>query len=293
MENDSTNEQIVEVETMTDEALEEVVNGPSEPEVVPANVPAESGESSEEASSEVVETPKTVDELQTELDASNTRADQLQAERDFHQQTVGKHSAELGHLRKQDEALQERLAQNKAKDPAQMFIDDPQSMMDAAAERAEINLEMRNNANQVEQVNRNNAVMQNAYQIDTNCPDLKDNMEGIVSMMQKEGSTPAEAIQAFRQNPAAFPAESVHRLNLMYRQEKTIAERDAQIENYKTRGADQLAKVEKVAQHQPMTNAATGATANGDGGFSPNMSTAEVAELSDKDIDAIIAAGRT
>lgn len=284
MENDSTNEQIVEVETMTDEALEEAVSGPSETEVVETD-PGEPAPVEEEAA------PPTVEELQAQVEAANSRAEQLQKERDFHQQTVGKHSDELGRLRKIDEALKQRLEQNKAKDPAQLFIDDPQAMMDAAAERAEINLEMRQNANQVEQLNQQQAFMQNAYQIDRVAPDLKDNIDGIADMLKEYGDTP-EAIQNFRNNPAMFPADKVQQINELYRSRKQIADQQAQLEQYKTRGSEQLQKVEQAAQHQPMSNAATGASSNGDGGFPENMSTSDISKLSDKDLDAILGAGQ-
>jgi len=290
MDESTQTEQIVEVETLPDEQLEKMVNEPSSdpaPQAAQEAAPAPEGEQQEQEAE-----PPTVEELQSQLEAANTKLNQVTGERDHWQKVRTEHEQNANAIRAAKEELQKRIDANKEQDPAQLFIDNPNGMADAITERAKMEMQMDQIGQREQEMQQRNAIAQNAYQIDTACPDLKDNMDGIVSMMQKEGSTHPSYIQAFRENPAQFPAESVHRLNMMYRQEKQIADQQAQLEAYKSRGSEQLQKVEQAAQHQPMTNAATGASSSGDGGFPENMSPSEISKLSDADLDAILSAGQ-
>jgi len=290
MAEEATNGQVVEIETLSDDQLEEMVNPSSEPEDNSAN--SEPGEQvKQERPDETAVVPPTIDELQSQLEAANKRAEQVTSERDHWQKVRTDQEQNANAIRAAKEELQKRIEANRSLDPTQLFIDDPQKMMDVAAERAKLAMESEQIGQREQAYQHSQAVMRNAYQIDSVAPDLKDNMDGIVEMLKGLGDTP-DAIQAFRNNPAMFPADKVHAINEMYRKEKVNAELQAQIERYKTRGTEQLQRVEQVAQHQPMTNAATGATANGEGSFPKNMSTQDISKLSDADLDAILAAAR-
>jgi len=63
---------------------------------------------------------------------------------------------------------------------------------------------------------------------------------------------------------------------------------EKQIEEYKTRGASQLQKIEQATRTQPVTNAATGAQVQGGPDVDRNYSEAELAALSDDDLNALL-----
>jgi hypothetical protein len=274
-------EQEVEFGTMSDEELEAVSSPASEQEKEDEPA-AEGAEEQVEAEPE-----KTAAELKEELEAIRKEAEQAKAERDHWQKVRTEQEQNASAIRAAREELEKRIAANREKDPAQLFIDDPQSMMDAAAERARLEMQREHLGHQEKQYQQQQQIQQNAYQIDRVAPDLRENIDGIAEMLVEYGDAP-EAIQAFRNNPAMFPADKVQMINGLYRERKAKMELQKQLEQYKTRGSDQLQKVEKASQRQTMTNSATGATSNGEGSLPENMSREDIAKLSDADLNRIL-----
>jgi hypothetical protein len=162
-------------------------------------------------------------------------------------------------------------------------------MMATAAERARIEMQMEQLGYQEQQMQRQAMIMQNQMHIDRFAPDLKDNMDGISTMLVEYGDTP-ETIQAFRQNYAQFPAEKVQAVYGLYKERMQRMAMEKQLAEYKNRGSQQLQKVEQAVRRAPMTNAATGGK-QGEGAFSNDMSMSDISALSDADLNAILGIG--